>query len=97
MLKDMAGTMVKDSGFALRNRFKVLRLILGPLTDQLVCYHPDTIKIVYRSGTTMGVFNFYMFHYFLISEQQTDSQRCLIESFTIVRYVMNFNHLCRDK
>ena len=84
MLKDMAGTMVKNSGFALRNRFKTVRVILGPLMNELFCYHPDTIKIVYRSGTTMGVFSFYMFRYFLISEQQGNSQRCLIESFTIV-------------
>ena len=89
MVKDMAGTMVKNSDFAIRNRFKALRVILGPLANELVCYHPDTIKIVYRSGKTMGVFSFYMFRYFLISEQQANSQRCLIESFTIVRCVMN--------
>ena len=33
---------------------------------------------------TMGVFSFYMFRYFLISKQQANLQRCLIESFTIV-------------
>ena len=50
ILQDTAKSMVKFSDYALKNRFETLKICLGPMMYQLVCFHPDSIRIVYKSG-----------------------------------------------
>ena len=50
MLQDMATGIVKFTDFAIKNRWKTIKVCYGPMLNQLVCVHPDMIRLIYRSG-----------------------------------------------
>lgn len=53
MVKDMAAGIVKFTDLALTNRWKTIKICYGPMMNQLVCVHPETIRLIYRSGETL--------------------------------------------
>ena len=55
LLNDMGpgGTLDWLSGLQTKHGWKTVKVVFGPMWYQLVCLHPDTAKVVLRSGTCL--------------------------------------------
>jgi len=50
MLKDMFAGIVKYGTYGIKNNVKSVKVCFGPMMNQLIAIHPDTIRLVYQSG-----------------------------------------------
>ena len=56
MLSDMGAVLDWFTEFYTRDKLKSVKAVMGPFLYQLVCLHPDTVKVVLKSGILIHPF-----------------------------------------